>query len=185
MPRHFGENRTTIVKQAHRLTGWGSLTSLIEEPLRRIVTSGLQSRSGSAVAGTHEPVGAPQPGDPLWRRQHPGKRRRFRPPGGRGECLVEQRHGRDRDFGRRPRHRTRHAEADRRALSVAAAQRRRGERVAASALASSSPARCWSAPAQRCRLRNRTFPDHGAVVQIMWPREPLRNGRKRRRKPTT
>ena len=28
---------------------------------------------------------------------------------------------------------------------------------------------------------NRTFPDHGAVVQIAWPREPLRGRRNRRR----
>ena len=65
-----------------------------------------------------------QSGDPLWRRQHPGKRRRFRADDGGGECVVERRNRRDRHFRRRPGHRARHAEADRRALFVAAAQRR-------------------------------------------------------------
>ena len=41
------------------------------------------------------------------------------------------------------------AEADRRALSVAPAQRRRQANTAGSASACSSPARCWSAPAPR------------------------------------
>ena len=70
---------------------------------------------------------------------------------GRGERLVEYRDRRDRHFRRRAGHRTRHAEANRRALSVAAARRRRGpERApAASVSACSSPARCWSAPAPR------------------------------------
>ncbi len=71
-----------------------------------------------ARAGRH-----PQPGDPLWRRQHPGKCRRFRADHGRGERVVERRHRRDRDFRRRAGHRARHAEADRRTLFVAAAQR--------------------------------------------------------------
>ena len=53
---------------------------------------------GHPRAGRHA-----QPGDPLWRRQHPGKRRRFRARDGGGERLVEHRDGRDRDFRRRTR----------------------------------------------------------------------------------
>ena len=55
------------------------------------------------------------------------------------------------DFRRWTGYRTRHAEADRRALSVAAAQRRRGPKRASAASVSGclSPARCSSAPAPR------------------------------------
>ena len=57
--------------------------------------------------------------DPLWRRQHPGERRRFRPLHRGGERVVEQRDRRDRHFRRRAGVCARHPEADRRALSVA------------------------------------------------------------------
>jgi hypothetical protein len=48
---------------------------------------------------------------PLWRRQHPGKRRRFRAHRGGGERFVDQRNGRDHHFRRRAGDRARHAEA--------------------------------------------------------------------------
>ena len=49
---------------------------------------------------------------------------------GRGQCVVEQGNRRDRHFRRRAGDRAGHAEADRRALSVAAAQRGRGPKRA-------------------------------------------------------
>ena len=72
-----------------------------------------------ARAGRHA-----QSGDPLRRRQHPGECRRFRADDGGGECVVEHRDRRDRHFRRRPGHRARHPQADRRTLSVAPARHR-------------------------------------------------------------
>ena len=43
--------------------------------------------------------------------------------------------------------------------------------IAGSGLACSSPAHCWSGPAPKVSFTNRQFPDHGAVVQIIWPRD--------------
>ena len=78
---------------------------------------------GAARCRSHARAGRrAEPGDPLRRRQHPGKRRRFRADDGRGERVVERRYRRDRHLRRRPGHRARHAQADRRALFIAAAQ---------------------------------------------------------------
>ena len=55
----------------------------------------------------------------------------------------------------------------------------------ASASGCSSPARCWNAPAPRSRSRNRTFPDHGAVVQIAWPRSRFETTERRNTRRTS
>ncbi len=63
-----------------------------------------------------------------------------------------------------------HGPASASPMSPAARPRRRrgrptSERRAASASASSSPRRCWSAPARRSTFANRPSPERGAVVQ--------------------
>ena len=63
-----------------------------------------------------------EPGDPLRRRQHPGKCRRFRADDGGGERVVERGYRRNRHLRRRPRHRAPHPQAHRRALFIAAAR---------------------------------------------------------------
>ena len=136
------------------------LSTLIEEAVAPHRDFGVAIKVRIAVAGDPRAGRHPQSGDPLWRRQHPGKRRRFRPRDRRGERVVERGNRRDRHFRRRPGHRARHAEADRRALFVAAARRRRGPKRASAASGSgfSSPARCWSAPAPRSRSPTGSFP---------------------------
>ncbi len=88
--------------------------------------SRLRRRDQGADCSRRHPRagGHTQSGDPLWCRQHPGKRRRFRAGDGGGECVVEHRDHRDRHFRRRTGLRTRHPETDRRTLSVAAARGR-------------------------------------------------------------
>jgi hypothetical protein len=69
---------------------------------------------GAACGRSHARAGRrPQPRYPLRRWQHSGKRGRFRPVHGRGQCVVERGDDRDHHFRRRPGHRTRHAEAHR------------------------------------------------------------------------
>ena len=71
------------------------------------------------------------------------------------------------------------AEADRRALSVAAARRRRARAaIPASGSACSSPARCWSAPAPRSPFATRCFP-----TTARWSRSTGRAAASRPSKP--
>ena len=60
------------------------LSTLIEETVAPHRDFGVEIKVRLAVAATREPVGRTEPGDPLRRRQHPGKRRRFRPDDGGG-----------------------------------------------------------------------------------------------------
>ena len=78
------------------------LSTLIEETVAPHRDFGVEIKVRIAVAGTPEPVGHAKSRDHLRRRQHPGKRRRFRPHDGRGERLVERRDRRDRHLRRRP-----------------------------------------------------------------------------------
>ena len=100
------------------------LSLLIEEVVAPHRDFGVDIKVRIAVARHQRAGRRAQSRDPLRRRQHPGERRRLRPRHGRGECVVEQRDGGDRDLRRRPGHRAGHAEADRRALCVAPSQRR-------------------------------------------------------------
>ena len=54
------------------------LSTLIEETVAPHRDFGVAIKVRIAVAGTPRAGRHPQSGDPLWRRQHPGKRRRFR-----------------------------------------------------------------------------------------------------------
>ena len=148
------------------------LSTLIEETVAPHRDFGVAIKVRIAVAAAREPVGTPQSGDPLWRRQHPGERGRLRAQRGRGQCVVECRHRGNRSLRRRAGLCARNHQADRRALSVAPAQYRGVPERAwrARAWRVHRPDACWSEPAPRSPSANRIFPEHGAVVQIVWPR---------------
>ena len=65
------------------------LSTLIEELVAPHRDFGVAIKVRLAVAATPRAGRRAQSGNPLRRRQHPGKRRRFRQTGGRSECLVE------------------------------------------------------------------------------------------------
>ena len=136
------------------------LSTLIEETVAPHRGFDVAIKVRLAVAATREPVGARNPailygvGNILenavdFARKH-----------GRGERVVERRQRRDRHLRRRSGDRARHAETDRRALFIASSQRRMRPKtgIPGSAWAYSSPARCWSAPAPRCRSPTGSFP---------------------------
>ena len=148
------------------------LSTLIEETVAPHRDFGVEIKVRIAVAGEPRTGRLAQSRDPLRRRQHPGECGRFRAQRGRGECLVEQRNRRDRDLRRRPGLRARHPQAHRRALSVAPPRiGRHAERASDLGLACSSRARLLERTGAKVSFTNRVFPDHGAVVQIAWPRE--------------
>ena len=166
LPRHSGQDHATVgdrrAVRPHAAVDADRGNRGAASRFRRH-DQGPDRGGGRPRAGRH-----PQSGDPLWRRQHPGERRRFRAGDGGGQCVVEHRNRRDRHFRRRPRLRPRHPEADRRTLSVAAAQRDETQTgTAASVLGFLSPAPCSSAPAPRS-----PFPTGYFRTMAPWFRSP-------------
>ena len=99
-----------------------TLSTLIEETVAPHRDFGVAIKVRIAVAAAREPVGARNPAILYGVGNILENAVDFARDDGRGECVVERRDRRDRDLRRRPGHRARHAEADRRALSVAAAR---------------------------------------------------------------
>ncbi len=154
------------------------LSTLIEETVAPHRDFGVAIKVRIAVAGTSRAGRNPQSGDPLWRRQYPGKRRRFRADDGGGECVVERRYRRDHHFRRRS----------------------RDSRPTCSSASANPICRGGAAPddaqsehrglglgvfiartllertGAKVSFTNRIFPDHGAVVQIAWPRQRFEAG---------
>ena len=100
------------------------LSTLIEETVAPHRDFGVAIKVRLAVAATREPVGTRNPAILYGVGNILENAVDFARDDGGGERVVERRDRRDRHFRRRPGHRARHAEADRRALFVAAAQRR-------------------------------------------------------------
>ena len=147
------------------------LSTLIEETVAPHRDFGVAIKVRIAVAGTREPVGTRNPAILYGVGNILENAVDFARDDGGGECVVEYRDRRDRDFRRRAGDCARHAEAHRRALSVAAAQRATKPKAstAASVSACSSPARCWSAPAPRSPSPTGFFP-----TMAPWSRSPGR-----------
>ena len=154
------------------------LSTLIEETVAPHRDFGVAIKVRIAVAGTREPVGTRNPAILYGVGNILENAVDFARADGRGERVVEHRDRRDRDFRRRAGHRARHAEADRRALFVAAAQRGRGpKRASAASVSGVFIARTLlERTGAKVSFTNRIFPDHGAVVQIAWPRDRFEAG---------
>ena len=150
------------------------LSTLIEETVAPHRDFGVAIKVRIAVAGASEPVGTRNPAILYGVGNILENAVDFARDDGGGECVVEHRNRRDHHFRRRTGLCARHAQADRRTLSVAAAQRATRPRasIAASASASSSPAPCWSAPAPRSPSPTGSFP-----TTAPWFRSPGRASR--------
>ena len=149
------------------------LSTLIEEAVAPHRDFGVAIKVRIAVAGNAGAGWHPQPGDPLRRRQHPGKCRRFRPPdasrstpGGIAEmveiAISDDGPGIAPDILKRigepylsRRRSADDAQGEHRGLGL-------GVFIARTLLERTGA---------KVSFSNRTFPDHGAVVQIVWPRE--------------
>ena len=99
------------------------LSTLIEELVAPHRDFGVAIKVRLAVAATREPVGARNPAILYGVGNILENAVDFANADRRGQCVVERGDRRDRDLRRWPGHRARHAEPDRRALSVAAARR--------------------------------------------------------------
>ena len=148
------------------------LSTLIEETVAPHRDFGVAIKVRIAVAGSQEPVGSRNPAILYGVGNILENAVDFARDDGRGECVVEQRHRRNRDFRRRTGLCAGHPEADRRALSVAAARagRRRRASTRGLGLGVFIARTLLERTGAKVSFTNRVFPDHGAVVQIAWPR---------------
>ena len=143
------------------------LSTLIEETVAPHRDFGVAIKVRIAVTGVTRAGRHAQSGDSLWRRQHPGKRRRLRALDGGGQRVVECRRRsrssfRDDGPGIAPDMLKRIGEPY---LSRRRSPTRPRASAAVSASACSSPGPCWSAPAPRS-----PFPTGPSPITARWSR---------------